>query len=61
VKKLKVLCVCGHTKAKHKGVVDIFDRFWEDACSAVLPDHSSCVCWNYKGDNLRYLERLLDD
>lgn len=58
-KKVKVTCMCGHTKAKHKGVWDIFDRFYPGACQARMPqDHSSCICWDYKADNLLYLEKL---
>lgn len=61
-KQPNIPCRCGHIKKDHKSSIDNFELCWNG-----WPDGSDesfnlerCFCWQYKPDNLKYLEQIYE-
>jgi hypothetical protein len=49
-------CKCEHVLVDHIGFSDVFGFSYPTGCMGLLEDNSACFCWEFKADNLKYLE-----
>lgn len=54
--QLNNICICGHSKSIHTGFWDLYGTAYPDGCRHTFYNDSSCLCFVYKQDNLKYLE-----
>lgn len=62
-KHLNNICICGHNREIHnpsysKAKMWDNDIYIQDACYVGFDDHRPCNCYQFKLDNLKYLEQL---
>ncbi len=54
------ICHCGHVAREHTGFRDIYGGVHETGCSFIF-NTANCQCWEFKRDNLRYLEEVANN